>query len=105
MSECSSRSNFAADLANMFADTAVTVAVTFGAAPTTQSTHGVLQSIDVPEPDGQGGIVIVSRRSVTIQDDALTDLEEDLEITVDGTTYTIHGVRDAGRGRTRIILA
>lgn len=104
-SNASNRSNFAADLDAIFADASLTVSVIFGAAPTAQTVRGFFESIDNPEPDGLGGVVIVRRRAVTIQDDAVTGLEEDLEITVDGRAYTIHGVRDAGRGRTRIVLA
>lgn len=103
MSSCAS--GFASDLAAIFADSSVTVAVTFGTAPTAQATRGIPTSSDEPEPDGLGGIVIVKRRYVIIAEGSLTGLADDLPITVDGKTYTIHGVRDWARGRQRIVLA
>jgi hypothetical protein len=96
---------FAADLAAIFADESVTVAVTFGAAPTAQTTRGILATQDVPEPDGLGGIVIVKRQLLTIHEGSITGLADDQPITVDGTIYKIHRILSGGRGRTVIVIA
>jgi hypothetical protein len=92
------------DLKAIFADTALTVSVVYGTSPV-QQTRGHLTTEDVPENDEQGGVVLVSRRVVVVRGDALDDLENDETITVDGTDYKIHRVRNAGRGKTRITLA
>lgn len=89
------------DLAAIFADTSLTVSVQYGA----QSTRGFFSSEDMLEQDGQGGQVVVSRRVVTIGESALTGLQHEAEITVDGTTYRIHDTRAAGRGKLKVILA
>lgn len=93
------------DLAAIYADTSVTVPVIYGAGSSQQSTRGHFSTEDIPENDESGGVVIASRRVVTIQQGAITGLTNDTAITVDCTDYTIHGVRAAGRGRTKIILA
>lgn len=96
--------SLANDLAAIFADASLTVSVTYGASPT-QSTRGFLLSEDLPEPDSMGGITMVSRRIVTVQDTALTGLAKNTTITVDGTTYRIHDLRAGGRGKTKVVLA
>jgi hypothetical protein len=93
------------DLASMFADTSLTVAVEFGTSPA-QRTRGFLSTDDEPEDDGAGGIGIVSRQHIVIRDGALEDLASNARITVDGTVHTIHGKpRKFGRGKIKIILA
>lgn len=93
------------DHAAMFADTSLTVLVEFGTSPQ-QSTRGFLSTSDEPEDDGAGGIAVVSRQHIIIQEGALEDLASNERITVDGTVYTIHGrPRKFGRGKTKIILA
>lgn len=93
------------DLANIYADTSVTVSVVYGTGVSQQCTGGHFSTEDIPENDQFGGVVITSRRVVTIRDGAITGLANDTPITVDCVAYTIHGVRAAGRGRTKIILA
>lgn len=90
------------DLACIFADTGLTVSVEIGA----QSVRGFLSSRDVAEPDGQGGIIVVPRRTVIVKDGALTGLVSDLALTVDGQAYRLHGQpRSDGRGKVSLMLA
>jgi hypothetical protein len=83
---------FAADLAAMLTDTATTVAVSFGL----QQCRGVLRSDDAPETDNAGGFVLSSRISLTIRADALTGLDEDSTIAVDGVNYRVRQLRHTG---------
>lgn len=97
---------FTEDLAAIFTDTMVTVPVEFGTPPIVQETRGITSSEDLPEPDGQGSVVFVKRRRVTIQEGSITGLASNATITVDGIGYTIHGPpRSGGRGRTTLVLA
>jgi hypothetical protein len=93
-----------ADLAAIFADTSLTVPVSFGTAPV-QSTRGFPETSDVPENDVHGGFVLISRRVLTVQDAALSGLAKNVSIAVDGVTYRIHDLRSGGRGKTKVILA
>jgi hypothetical protein len=92
------------DLDSILADTDVFVAVSYGSAPV-QTTRGDLRTEDVPESDGQGGLVLVARRTVTIRDGSLTGLLDDAAITVNGTAYVIHEHRLTGQSKRRIVLA
>lgn len=96
----------ARDLAAIFADTSLTVSAKLyvsGQAP--QSARGFLTSEDVPEPDSYGGITLVKRTVLTVQEGVLPGLASDLEIDVDGVTYTIHGPpRSGGRGKVKLYL-
>ncbi len=92
------------DLANIFTDIAVTVPVSYGTSPI-QSTRGIPTRHDTPESDRDAGVVIVSRNVVTIRSSALTGLLNGQAITVDGTTYKIHDILNAGRGKLHVVLA
>jgi len=93
------------DLAAIHADTSLSVEVVFGTSPV-QNTRGFLSTEDVPESDGAGGIVMVNRRTIGIQEGSLSDVASGDTITVDGVVYTIHGrPRGAGSGRTKLVLA
>jgi hypothetical protein len=92
------------DLDSIMAYTDVFVSVSYGSAPV-QTTRGDLRTEDIPEGDGQGGLVMVARRTVTIRDGSLTGLLDDANITVDGTTYVIHAHQLTGKSKRRIVLA
>lgn len=94
-------SMFDDDLDTMFADAVLTVPVTYGA----QSTRGFLSTEDVLESDNAGGVVTVQRRVVAIRDTALTGLQNDRAITVDGVTLRIHDRRVSGHGQLKVVLA
>jgi|SRR6185312_247420 len=95
------------DLAAIFADTSLTVSVEFAVSSSApvQCTRGFLTSDDLPEPDAMGGLTIVTRRVLTVQEDVLDGLAQNLTITVDDVDYRIHGVRSGGRGKTKVLLA
>jgi hypothetical protein len=93
------------DLAAIFTDTSVSVPVEYDVSRPTQTTRGFFSTEDVPDYDASGGMVLVSRRIVTVQDGSLTGLCRNAPITVEAVLYRIHDFRSAGRGKMKIYLA